>query len=674
VSRDDEPFTYDRLCQEAQILSEQGQIEQSLNIFRQAILFQPDMIVAYFKSGLNALAKDNHQEACFFWQRSVFIEPYHVQSLTNLANSLDSINQKKQADYCYRRAITIKPDYASVSVNYWYFIFEHSLFQQSSLKGARRAILLQPNDSQLHLSYAQNSESRGDLSAAFLHYRIAHMLDCDHFLIILKFLQFCQNNDHPDRALRLAQHAVILDSSSALAWYHLGYSYYRMNKNEEAQECWYFSIACDSYASENYNCLGVLAYTEHQWDKALKIFQIATLIAPENEDFYINLGKTYIGLQQDEQSLIYFYRVLTLTPHHDHGLYALGQVQYRLGLLKDSEKSYRQAITLMESRIANQQDDIELAHAHCGLAFSLLKQEKFDEGWQHFEWRWYSAQLKEAHRHYSQPQWQGEPIEGKILFLYGEQGFGDVIQFCRYLPLVAEKKPHLYLQVRQPLLDLMKSFYPHAKIISESDQYPLFDYHCPLMSLPKIFKTNLATIPSKEPYLRPDPQIVNHWEKNIFSKKSLKIRVGIAWIGGVIDRSRSIDITYLMPLFLNPDLEFYSLQKDETEKPPPSLVFDYMSEMNSFAETAGFIEHLDLVITIDTAVAHLAAALGKPVWLLLHKEPCWRWLDHRHDSPWYPSMRLFRQSSSENWTFTVERLNKALYDFVQDRIGTSHHD
>jgi hypothetical protein len=319
----------------------------------------------------------------------------------------------------------------------------------------------------------------------------------------------------------------------------------------------------------------------------------------------------------------------------------------------------------------------EDADAHFFRSLTRLVTGDFEQGWIDYEWRRKAPSARLKARDLAQPLWRGEDIAGKRILLHSEQGFGDSIQFCRYVPQVAGRGARIILEVEEPLCALMSDLAgsldagaPGAtvQIIAKGDPLPDFDVHCPLPSLPLAFKSTLENIPSDAPYLRASKQRLEHWSA-VLGPKTMP-RIGLAWAGNmkhVRDRERSMALRDLLPP-LDIDAHFVSLQKDIRAEDAEILkrckVFPAGEKLGDFSDTAALISQLDLVISVDTSVAHLAGALGKPVWILLTHAPDWRWLLDRDDSPWYPSARLFRQSGTRDWNGVTARLHDALLGFV----------
>jgi Glycosyltransferase family 9 (heptosyltransferase) len=309
----------------------------------------------------------------------------------------------------------------------------------------------------------------------------------------------------------------------------------------------------------------------------------------------------------------------------------------------------------------------------------------FARGWQQHECRWETAQLRTAKRHFLQPLWIGaDDIAGKTILLHAEQGFGDTLQFCRYVPRVQERGAHVILEVPKPLRELMSTLPCMVQIVSRGDPLPAFDLHCPLLSLPLAFGTLIETIPSRTPYLAAPENKRSAWRdrpgKHGLGKHE-RPRVGLVWAGDPrknlpganrVDRRRSLQFDRLAPVLQVRECEFYSLQKGDdaqTQLRDSTLdhrIIDWSADFHDFSDTAALIENLDLVIAVDTAVAHLAGALGKPLWLINRYNTCWRWLLDRDDSPWYPTARLFRQDKSRVWDGVIARVQAALKDYARN--------
>jgi len=303
----------------------------------------------------------------------------------------------------------------------------------------------------------------------------------------------------------------------------------------------------------------------------------------------------------------------------------------------------------------------------------------FARGWRKHEWRW-ETDLKVAKRDFVEPLWLGaENLVGKTILLHAEQGYGDTLQFCRYVPMVADLGARVVLEVPKELHELMHSLPCTVQLVSHGHPLPAFDLHCPLLSLPLAFETRLETIPARIPYLSAPENKRSLWRDRLGQHD--RLRVGLVWAGHPRkhqlannrgDRHRSISFDQLTPILHVPGCEFYSLQKGDDavaqlrNSALRGRVIDCTDDLQDFADTAALIENLDLVIAVDTAVAHLVGALGKPCWLLNRYDTCWRWLLDRDDSPWYPTARLFRQDATRTWDDAIARIQVALRGRAQN--------
>jgi hypothetical protein len=290
---------------------------------------------------------------------------------------------------------------------------------------------------------------------------------------------------------------------------------------------------------------------------------------------------------------------------------------------------------------------------------------KLEEGWKRYEWRWQKADYIQYKREFAQPQWDGKDIKGKTICLHAEQGFGDAIQFIRYAPLVAKNGARVIVEAPYPLIDLFKTVEGIDMLVKRGDSLPDFDVHCPILTLPMLFKTSMQSIPASVPYIHSDPARKSRWTERLSAGKK-RLKVGIAWSGNPDhknDRNRSISFAMLRPIAEMPQVSLYSLQKGIVSSEIEAQIqeagmIDYTGDIGDFADTAALIDNLDLIISVDTSVAHLAGALGKNVWVLLPYAPDWRWLLGRNDSPWYPTMRLYRQSLPGDWEGVVKEVFK----------------
>jgi tetratricopeptide (TPR) repeat protein len=297
--------------------------------------------------------------------------------------------------------------------------------------------------------------------------------------------------------------------------------------------------------------------------------------------------------------------------------------------------------------------------AHFNLSLLLLLRGDYARGWREYEHRWHLTEITKPD--YAEPIWEGERLDGRTILLQAEQGFGDAIQFLRYVPAVAQRGGRIVLRLERAVVRLAASLPGDIMIKPADARLPKFDVWCPLLSLPRILNTRLESIPAAIPYLAPRAAIAARWQRTLAATAGLK--VGLAWAGNprhVNDLRRSIGIDQLPPLVEIAGVGFVSLQVGphaaDLARLPAGSVADLSPQLTDFAETAAAIANLDLVITVDTVVAHLAGAIGKPAWVMLPFSPDWRWMLERDDSPWYPTLRLFRQPKLGDWDSVIARV------------------
>jgi len=451
----------------------------------------------------------------------------------------------------------------------------------------------------------------------------------------------------------------------AIAEYHnnLGNVFIKTDQIEDAIAAFEQAIRLRPSYSKAHSNLGNALKEKGELDEAIAAHRRAIALSPGYAEAHNNLGKALKEKGRLDEAVAAYFQAIALDPGLPQAHFNLGNALKERGQVDDAIVAYRQAISL----------DPGSPDAHYNLSSALLARGDFREGWEEYEWRWKCRHLPPP-RNFAQPQWDGRPLEGRTILLHAEQGFGDALQFIRYVPLLAQRTGNIVIECPAELKRLFQSSEVNCQIVTRGQPLPAFDLHCALLSLPRIFGTTSASIPSAVPYLRADLQDAENWRRWLDDGSST-VKVGLAWAGSPThgnDRNRSLKLANLGPLAQVPGVRFFSLQKGEAateaRTPPPGMeLVDRMQEIKDFADTAALIANLDLVIAVDTAVAHLAGALAKPIWTMLPLIPDWRWLLEREDSPWYPTMRLFRQSRRGDWDSVITRIVDALSQRVKRR-------
>jgi tetratricopeptide (TPR) repeat protein len=382
---------------------------------------------------------------------------------------------------------------------------------------------------------------------------------------------------------------------------------------------------------------------------AIDVFTQLIQRAPQHFDAHNALGDALQAAGRVEEAIDRYRQAILLRPDMAQAHNNLASGYQEMGQVADAIASYRAAVALAPNNPA----------IHYNLALSLLSDGQYLEGFAEHEWRWQVPQLGLTPRNFSQPRWTGEDFGGKRLLLFCEQGFGDSIQMLRYVPTLEQMGATVIVQLPQELMRLARSLPGSATFIAFGDALPEFDLQCPLLSVPLAMKTTVDSIPASVPYLRADPTAAREWRQRVDAVARGRRKIGIAWAGR--REHRSIPPGMLATLLDSAGASFVSLQKRQ-DSARMDKIFDWTTDLQDFADTAALIDALDGVISVDTAVAHLAGAMGKPTWLLLPFAADWRWLRDREDSPWYPTIRLFRQDKSRSWAPVIEQLCKQVAD------------
>jgi len=472
-----------------------------------------------------------------------------------------------------------------------------------------------------------------------------------------------------DQALASYDRALALRPDYADALCNCGAALHELKRYHEALAACDRVIALQPDYAEAHSNRGNTLRELRRYDEALEACDRALALMPDFAEAHCNRGNALHALQRFDEALTSFDRALALRPAYAEALSNRGVTLQDLMRCEEALASVSRALALRP----------DFAGAHFNEALCRLLIGDFERGWQKHEWRWQTDQLANERRNFRQPLWLGSgELAGRTLLLHAEQGFGDTLQFCRYVPVVAARGARVILEVQGPLRELMRTLAGPAQVITRGEPLPAFDLHCPLLSLPLALGTRLDTIPARTPYLAASENKVRAWRDRLAGRE--KPKIGLVWAGNPakelpnsnrIDALRSLELAQLAPLLEVSDCEFYSLQKgaaaiaqlrDTTWR---EHVVDWTDDLHDFSDTAALIENLDLVIAVDTAVAHLAGALNKPIWLLNRYNTCWRWLLDREDSPWYPTVRLFRQDAGRQWDGVVTRVCAALRDYLR---------
>ena len=473
---------------------------------------------------------------------------------------------------------------------------------------------------------------------------------CNRGNVLIALERFDEALTDIDSALNLSDRdPILLNNRANVLW--------ALQRRDEALRTFDKAFSIDAQDLSVLKDRGsALLFSEREQD-ALECFDRALAIKPHDVYFLYKRGTVLAKLGRFEEALACFDKSLDVDSSNVEALNGRGNALASLTRAAEAIAAYNKAIEL----------DPETPEAHWNRSLTLLQLGNFEEGWKEYEWRWKTANFSTKPRNFDKPLWLGDaPLEGKVILLHAEQGFGDSIQFGRYIPMVAALGAQVIVEVQAPLKGIFSNLQGASKVIAFGEELPAFDFHCPLLSLPFAFKTELASIPRDVPYLTSDANLRAKFEGLL--PQTQKKLIGLAWAGRSTfggDRSRSIGLQRLAPILRVEGCHFVGIQKDlrdgdkELLSTFPNLTW-VGEKLSDFSDTAALMSMLDVVISSDTSVVHLAGALARPTWILLEHKPDWRWLMDRNDNPWYPTAHLFRQMHPGDWDTVVASVTDAL--------------
>jgi tetratricopeptide (TPR) repeat protein len=538
---------------------------------------------------------------------------------------------------------------------------------------------------------ALSLQFRGRLSEAERLYRTLLKSVPDHLDCLQNLGNVCIEQGKLEEARRFFQKALNLKPGSADARNGLGTVLQALGRDQEAAVQFEKAIAAEPTFVEARNNLGNVLQRLRRHDEAIAQYRQALALRPEYPLARANLADALAALQRDGEAVEEYEEALALRPDDPAIHYNLGNALQKLDRPADAVRHYERAIALKpddahahtnlgaalqalnrhgeaigqyQKALALTPDD---ANVLWGLGLAELAVGNYEGGWRHHECRWDAPATGLRPRNFPAPAWQGkERLAGRTILLHSDQGFGDTIQFSRYVPLVAAEGAKVVLEVQRPLVPLLASLQGLSELRAQGEALPAFDLHCSLQSLPFALGTRLETIPAGVPYLNPPADAVARWRSRLRPPDGSP-RIGIAWAGNPAqrnDRNRSIPLALLRPLLAKTPgivvLQQELRDGDGEILGALSTIALHEGRFADFAETAALISALDLVITVDSAVAHLSGALGKMLWVLLPYSTDWRWPVDRTDNPWYPTARLFRQPSIGDWASVIRSVAAAL--------------
>jgi tetratricopeptide (TPR) repeat protein len=562
----------------------------------------------------------------------------------------------EQAEKLYRRILRSDPSHLDTLHMLGVLLCQQGLPDMAE-GYLRQALALKPQQPEIQNNLGNVLRLQGKLEEAIACHRQALRVRPDFVDALNNLGNILRRQEDLEEAISCFRRALELNPASVEAHNNLGIAYRKQGKLDEAAACYRHVLALKADHAEAHYNLGLTVEEQGQLDEAVACYRQAIAVKPALAEAHNSLGVALVEQGKLDEAIACYRQALALKPAIAEAHYNLGNALHRQRQLDEAVTCYRRALDL--------RCDYADAHYNCSLVWLL--QGNFAQGWPEYEWRW--RRTGAAARPFAQPLWDGSPLQGQTILLHAEQGLGDTLQFVRYAPRVRACGGNVIVECQAPLVRLLEACPGIDQVVARNDPLPEFQVQAPLLSLPGIFHTCLENILADVPYLRRNDRLVEQWRQRLGPASGRKI--GITWQGNPAhqgDQRRSVPLAHFAALAAIEGICLYSLQVGSGAEQLAAADFaitDLGGKCPDFAHTAAIIQNLDLVICVDTAIAHLAGALGVPVWVALQWVPDWRWLLDGDGSPWYPSVRLFRQVRRGEWDEVFARIVAALREPVQ---------
>jgi tetratricopeptide (TPR) repeat protein len=714
---EDAPTHYNR----GNALKALGRSTEAGKSYDRALTLDPDYVDARLNRGSLLAALRRHNEALLDYDRVLALRPGHVTALNRRGDTLAALERPEEALAAYDTALAVAPDSAEAHNNRSVTLGKLERFDEA-LQSCDRALVLRPDYADAHYNRGNALRALARFDEACASYAAALDREPRRADALNNWALALIALDRHAEALEKLDAALAINPNAIGALHNRANALVVLGSGDDVP-------TGNRAHIEALNTRGVVLAKLRRFDEALASYDAALDAAPDRADILVNRGTTLLECDRYAEALESFDAALTADPKNVTALVNRANARVKDKRYDEALGDYDQALALSPDHAAvitdrgvalaelDRFDEALAAHdqalrlgsrlfaAHVNRGNVLLKLTRvpealacydaalaidpesaevnfnagmgrlligdFRNGWKQYEYRWNRKQFAAQSPNFTQPMWRGETdVQGKTIFLISEQGLGDTLNFVRYAPLLAERGATVLLGVPPPLKTLAPSVPGVTQVFTDGEAVPAFDYYCPLLSLPLAFGTTLDTIPANIPYIRPYQERLAKWRDRL--PDNGRVRVGICWAGGTMyanNRNRSIPLERFAALLDAPGVDFVSVQKDVSDAQAALLrrhgVAQLGQDFKDFADTAAVVAMLDLVVSVDTSVAHLTGAMGKPVALLLPFAPDFRWLLERTDSPWYPTMRLYRQPVTGDWVTPIARLRQELADVAR---------
>jgi len=641
--------------QEALALHQKGMLNQAKFLYEKLLLINPNDFETLHLLGVIHYQTGAPENAVIEIDKAISIKPNIAAYHYNRGIALKELKKFDEAIFSFEKTISLNLNYYKAYFNKGIILHNRNQFSEAILS-FKQAIEINPDYLDAHVSLGNSLHEIENFEEAITCFEIALNINPNNFITYFNLGNAYFSISNFTKSIACYDKAILLNPLYVKAYNNRGNAHKEKKNFDLALDDYDKAISLDSNYAEAYLNKGNLLQEIDKLDDAIVFYNKAITSIPNNNiATYSNKGNALLKQNKFQEAIDYYDLSISLNPNFAEAYLNKGNAFLHIKLISSALENYNKATSLKP-------DDAELnwnkAHLHLLIG-------EFAKGWELYEWRWLTKDINKFKRNFLQDCWLGQnSISGKTILIYSEQGLGDTIQFCRYIKMVSNLGAKVIFEVQPPLIKLLKNLSGVSILIAQGDPIPYFDYHCPLMSLPLAFKTDLFSIPSSSYYLSCELNRKLYWLEK-FKPKTFKI--GICWQGSKgskIDVGRSFNLHHFEKISKLSNIELISLQKGYGEEQLDNLpvgmkITRLSSEFDSdgaFLDTAAIMSTVDLVITSDTAAAHLAGALGVNVWVVLKFVPEWRWMLDRIDSPWYPSMRLYRQQKLDNWSDVFDQI------------------
>jgi tetratricopeptide (TPR) repeat protein len=678
-----------------------GQLPQAEHIFRQILQVDPNQVDALHLMGIIELQMGRADQAIEYLHATLRVAPDFVEAHNNLGMAFQAQGRFAEAVPSHQQSVRLRPEFPEAHSNLGRALQALGKLPEA-VQSYQEATRLRPEAAELHYNLAIALRQQGKWAEAAAALEIALRLRPDFTDALVNLAVALQMLGKPDEAVKAYERALVQRPDSADTHLNLAVTLQTQGKVAEAITHYHHALRLRPDFPEAYVNLAVALQAQGKLDEAVVTYERALRIKPDSAEAHFNLGSARQAQGKLNEAVASYERALRLKANYAEAHNNLGNTLREMGQHQEAVDRLEHSLRLMpnsaETHVnlaaalqeqgnladaARHLDEAirlrpDFADAHYNRSMLWLLQGNFEQGWPEHEWRRQTKDHRGSPK--PEPQWDGSPLTGKSILLYAEQGLGDTIHFIRYAAVAKELGATVVVQCQPALRKVLAGAAGIDSLHAQGDPLPRCDWYAPLLSMPARCGSTLATIPAKVPYLTVDSARVTQWRERLAGESGFK--VGLCWQGNPDykhDRWRSVPLTQFAPLADVPAVRLVCLQKgpgrDQWDNaagkwPTANLPPQADEPAEGWLDTAAMICSLDLVVTVDTAVAHLAGALGVPVWVALPFAPDWRWLLERQDSPWYPSMWLFRQNEARDWREAFQRI----HDGLEKRLAQKQND